>query len=90
MVGGMGNFFCPGINERWTESLRMLIKLRSVLVGSVAWGGGYGKGAGLVSKKFKSEFSPNKNASGWGVSNFSPPIIKWFEKYDPPFFGGYL
>lgn len=48
----------------------------SVLVGSEACGGGYGKGAGFEPKKFKSEFSPNRNASGCGVSNFSPPIMK--------------
>lgn len=33
-------------------------------------------GVGRLPRKFRSEFSPNRYDSGWGVSNLSPPIIK--------------
>lgn len=38
---------------------------------------------GRLPKKFKSTFSPNRYASGCGVSNRSPPIIKCVPKYEP-------
>lgn len=31
-------------------------------------------GIGLFPRKFRSEFSPNKYASGWLISNLSPPM----------------
>lgn len=37
-------------------------------------------GVGRLPKKFKSAFSPNKYASGCGVSNLSPPIMKCVPK----------
>lgn len=37
-------------------------------------------GVGLLPRKFRSEFSPNRYDSGCGVSNLSPPIMKWDPK----------
>ena len=93
-------YFLPSslTTEKCNESLLMLMRLLKVFVGSLADGGGYGNATGLGPKKLRSLFSPNKNDSGCGDSNFSPPMMKWEAKYALPptpllatpllFFGG--
>ena len=59
-------------------------------MGSLAAGGGYGKETGFEPRELRSQFSPKRNDSGVGESNFSPPMMKCEAKYGRPFFGGYL
>lgn len=54
------------------QEFNMRFYVREALIGLT--------GVGRLPRKFRSEFSPNRYDSGWGVSNLSPPIIKWLPK----------